>query len=53
MQLSKLDAIIARRRELAARYHELLHDTGVTAVRDPEYGTTNYQSFWVELAEDW
>ncbi|MCP2249226.1 DegT/DnrJ/EryC1/StrS family aminotransferase [Lentzea aerocolonigenes] len=51
VQLSKLDAIIARRRELAARYHELLEGTGVTAVRDPEYGTTNYQSFWVWLPE--
>ncbi|MEV6718557.1 DegT/DnrJ/EryC1/StrS family aminotransferase [Lentzea sp. NPDC051208] len=51
VQLSKLDAIIARRRELAARYHELLADTGLVAVRDPEYGTTNYQSFWVWLPE--
>jgi dTDP-4-amino-4,6-dideoxygalactose transaminase len=51
VQLSKLDAIIARRRELAARYHELL-DGVVETVRDPEYGTTNYQSFWVWLPED-
>ncbi|WP_312877790.1 DegT/DnrJ/EryC1/StrS family aminotransferase [Lentzea indica] len=57
VQLSKLDAIIARRRELAARYHELLAQIDVdsaspiTAVRDPEYGTTNYQSFWVWLPE--
>ena len=50
VQLSKLDAIIARRRELAARYHELL-DGVVETVRDPEYGTTNYQSFWVWLPE--
>ncbi|MEV6237212.1 DegT/DnrJ/EryC1/StrS family aminotransferase [Lentzea sp. NPDC051838] len=53
VQLSKLDTIIARRRELAARYHELLAGVpGVTAVRDPEHGTTNYQSFWVWLPED-
>ncbi|MGW6934454.1 DegT/DnrJ/EryC1/StrS family aminotransferase [Lentzea sp. NPDC054927] len=51
VQLSKLDTIIARRRELAARYHELLEGTGVTAVGDPEYGTTNYQSFWIWLPE--
>ncbi|SDM20308.1 perosamine synthetase [Lentzea albidocapillata subsp. violacea] len=51
VQLSKLDAIIARRRELAARYHELLAATGLTAVNDPGYGTTNYQSFWVWLPE--
>ena len=50
VQLSKLDAIITRRRELAARYHELLEGT-VETVRDPEYGTTNYQSFWVWLPE--
>ncbi|MDX3662029.1 DegT/DnrJ/EryC1/StrS family aminotransferase [Streptomyces sp. ID05-26A] len=51
VQLSKLDAIIARRRELAARYHELLADLNITTVRDPEYGTTNYQSFWVWLPD--
>lgn len=51
VQLSKLDAIIARRRELAARYHELLAEQNITTVRDPEYGTTNYQSFWVWLPE--
>ncbi|MFD4674013.1 DegT/DnrJ/EryC1/StrS family aminotransferase [Lentzea sp. NPDC058450] len=51
VQLSKLDAIIARRRELAARYHELLTDLDITTVRDPECGTTNYQSFWVWLPE--
>ncbi|MFD5828140.1 DegT/DnrJ/EryC1/StrS family aminotransferase [Lentzea sp. NPDC060358] len=50
VQLSKLDMIIARRRELAARYHELL-DGVVETVADPEYGTTNYQSFWVWLPE--
>ncbi|MFI9009399.1 DegT/DnrJ/EryC1/StrS family aminotransferase [Actinosynnema sp. NPDC053489] len=53
VQLSKLDAIVRRRRELAARYHELLADLpGLRPVRDPEHGTTNYQSFWVMLPED-
>ncbi|WP_367129890.1 DegT/DnrJ/EryC1/StrS family aminotransferase [Saccharothrix sp. HUAS TT1] len=58
VQLSKLDAIVRRRRELAARYHELLADgwgagvPGSRAVRDPEHGTTNYQSFWVVLPDD-
>ncbi|SDP06652.1 perosamine synthetase [Lentzea jiangxiensis] len=51
VQLSKLDAIIARRRELAARYHEVLAGLGLETVRDPEHGTTNYQSFWVWLPE--
>ncbi|KJK45737.1 glutamine--scyllo-inositol aminotransferase [Lentzea aerocolonigenes] len=53
VQLGRLDAIIARRRELAARYHSLLaRIPGLRAVSDPAYGTTNYQSFWVELSED-
>jgi perosamine synthetase len=52
VQLAKLDAMVARRRELADRYHELLSDVdSVTPVRDPAYGTTNYQSFWVLLDE--
>ena len=54
VQLGRLDGIIARRRELAARYHELLAEAlpGFRTVRDPEYGETNYQSFWVELPDD-
>ncbi len=53
VQLGKLDAIVRRRRELAARYHRLLADVpGLRAVRDPEHGTTNYQSFWVLLPDD-
>jgi dTDP-4-amino-4,6-dideoxygalactose transaminase len=50
VQLAKLDEMIGRRRELAARYHELLADVpGTRPVRDPEYGTSNFQSFWVLL----
>jgi perosamine synthetase len=53
VQLAKLDAMVARRRELADRYHHLLSDVdGLSAVRDPAYGTTNYQSFWVLLDEE-
>jgi dTDP-4-amino-4,6-dideoxygalactose transaminase len=50
VQLRRLDGIIERRRELAARYHSLLSDVdNVWAVTDPAYGTMNYQSFWVLL----
>ena len=50
VQLDRLDALVAQRRELAGRYHELLSDVdGLTAVTDPPYGTTNFQSFWVRL----
>jgi perosamine synthetase len=50
VQLGRLDEIVRRRRELAARYQKLLAGVpGVTTVTDPEYGTTNYQSFWILL----
>jgi perosamine synthetase len=50
VQLAKLDMMVQRRRALAARYQRLLADVpGIRAVADPPYGTTNYQSFWVEL----
>jgi dTDP-4-amino-4,6-dideoxygalactose transaminase len=48
VQLGKLDEIVARRRALAARYDALLQDVpGLTAVRDPEHGQGNFQSYWV------
>jgi perosamine synthetase len=53
VQLSKLDRLIARRRVLAHRYQQLLAAIpGVRTITDPGYGTTNYQSFWVLLADD-
>lgn len=52
VQLTKLDAVIVRRRELAERYHKLLPEIdGLRFVADPDYGTTNYQSFWVVLPD--
>ncbi|MCL6667590.1 DegT/DnrJ/EryC1/StrS family aminotransferase [Streptomyces panaciradicis] len=53
VQLGKLDTMIARRRELGARYAALLQDIpGLTPVRDPEHGQSNFQSYWVLLEED-
>jgi perosamine synthetase len=50
VQLRKLDLMISRRRKLAARYQRILGAVdGVRTVRDPAYGTSNFQSFWVEL----
>jgi perosamine synthetase len=50
VQLGRLAGLVAQRRELAARYQELLADVdGLVPVRDPAYGETNYQSFWVLL----
>ncbi|MFC0532180.1 DegT/DnrJ/EryC1/StrS family aminotransferase [Phytohabitans kaempferiae] len=53
VQLDRLAGLVAQRRELAARYHELLADLdGATPVRDPAYGQSNFQSFWVLLDSD-
>jgi perosamine synthetase len=53
VQLRKLGELITRRRLLAQRYQRLLaRIPGVRAIADPGYGTTNYQSFWVLLPED-
>ncbi|GAA0450153.1 aminotransferase DegT [Paractinoplanes deccanensis] len=48
VQLGRLPGLVADRRAKAARYQELLADIdGLVPVRDPAYGQTNYQSFWV------
>jgi perosamine synthetase len=53
VQLGKLARTVARRRELGRRYQHLLADIpGLRTATDPEYGTTNYQSFWVALPAD-
>ena len=52
VQLGRLGAIVARRRELAQRYTRLLSGVpGLQIIRDPDYGLTNFQSFWVLLPE--
>jgi perosamine synthetase len=53
VQLTKLDAMVAERRRLAARYREALADTpGLSLPCDPSYGTTNYQSYVVRLDDE-
>ena len=52
VQLGRLPELVAQRRAMAARYQELLAGVpGVRPVRDPGYGTTNYQAFWALLPE--
>nr|WP_238342310.1 DegT/DnrJ/EryC1/StrS family aminotransferase [Actinopolymorpha rutila] len=52
VQLTRLTEVVERRRDLAARYQRLLADVpGIDTVRDPLYGRTNYQSFWIVLPE--
>jgi dTDP-4-amino-4,6-dideoxygalactose transaminase len=54
VQLTRLPAIVARRREIAARYQEAVTGIpGLRAVTDPAYGTSNFQSFWVEVLEEY
>ncbi|HEV2992869.1 MAG TPA: DegT/DnrJ/EryC1/StrS family aminotransferase [Acidimicrobiia bacterium] len=53
VQLGKLDAMVAHRREQAARYQKLLAEaSGIGVPHDPPWGTTNYQSFSIALPED-
>jgi perosamine synthetase len=53
VQLRRLDVLVQQRRQLGARYHRLLSAVlGLQLVGDPAYGTTNFQSFWVVLPDD-
>lgn len=50
VQLGRLAAVLERRRDIAARYVAgLSRLPGLRLVSDPPYGTTNFQSFWVEI----
>jgi perosamine synthetase len=52
VQLDRLPGIVARRREIVERYFAMLDGLPVRPVRDPVHGTSNHQSFWVELPDD-
>jgi dTDP-4-amino-4,6-dideoxygalactose transaminase len=50
VQLGRLNDMVARRRHLAFAYGERLDEIeGIRWIADPPYGTSNFQSFWVEL----
>ena len=52
VQLGRLDEVVERRRALADRYRASLADIpGLRLVADPEHGTTNYQSTWLEVCD--
>jgi dTDP-4-amino-4,6-dideoxygalactose transaminase len=54
VQLTKLDEVVRRRREIAATYTKAIDDIdGLRAVTDPAHGTCNFQSFWVEVQDDY
>jgi dTDP-4-amino-4,6-dideoxygalactose transaminase len=50
VQLGRLPEVVARRRDIAARYVAGLAGLrGLRLVSDPPYGTTNFQSLWLEV----
>ncbi len=51
VQLQRLPAIVARRRELAANYHTLIDDRipDLIRPREPEWARSNWQSYCVRL----
>jgi dTDP-4-amino-4,6-dideoxygalactose transaminase len=52
-QLTRLEAMVAERRRLAAAYRDALAAVpGLVLPDDPPYGTTNHQSFFVRLQDD-
>ena len=52
VQLTRLDAIVTRRRVLAARYRAALGAVpGIRVVDDPAHGTSSFQSLWIEVGD--
>jgi dTDP-4-amino-4,6-dideoxygalactose transaminase len=50
VQLGRLPEVVRRRRELADAYTKAIAEVdGLRAVKDPPWGTCNFQSFWVEV----
>ncbi|WP_375386215.1 DegT/DnrJ/EryC1/StrS family aminotransferase [uncultured Microbacterium sp.] len=54
VQLGRLPQIVERRRQIAETYQRAIEAIpGLRAVADPAYGTGNFQSFWVEVGDDY
>ena len=54
VQLGRLNEIVARRREMAAAYAKAINEIdGLRIVADPSWGTTNFQSCWVQVGRDY
>ena len=50
VQLGRLQEAVAHRREIVASYQLALSRIGgVRFLREPDYGTSNFQSFWLEV----
>lgn len=54
VQLTKLPEAVQRRREIARTYADAIAGIpGLRAVADPEWGESNFQSFWVEVGSEY
>jgi dTDP-4-amino-4,6-dideoxygalactose transaminase len=54
VQLGRLAAVVERRRAIAARYAAAVESIpGLRIVGDPEWGTTNFQSCWIQVGADY
>ena len=54
VQLERLDGVVQRRREIAAGYAKAVNEiAGLRLVADPAWGTTNFQSCWLEVGADY
>lgn len=54
VQLGRLVEVVDERRRLAAVYQAHLGSRGdLRTVEDPPYGKANFQSFWIELLEEY
>lgn len=52
VQLARLPEMVQRRREIAEQYREGLRDiSGLRLVHDPAWGTSNFQSLWLEVGD--
>ncbi|WP_082049935.1 DegT/DnrJ/EryC1/StrS family aminotransferase [Arthrobacter sp. SPG23] len=50
VQLGRLQEAVAHRREIVASYQLALGRIGgLRFIKDPDYGTSNFQSFWLEV----
>jgi dTDP-4-amino-4,6-dideoxygalactose transaminase len=50
VQLGRLPEVVRRRREIAANYaKQIAQIPGLRPVTDPEWGESNFQSYWVEV----
>lgn len=50
VQLGRLQEAVAHRREIVASYQmALARIDGLRCIKDPAYGTSNFQSFWLEV----